>query len=140
MAAVPAFRRPRLPLRKRRVCLARHVRLGLDACAVAQGKLRARVRDPLLARAPAGHEDHAWTVARADEDVLRLRRAVDEVPRAKPPLLALDQQHALACDDDEVLLVRLTVIEAARLSRLQHAERESNLPEGRRAFAFEGAG
>jgi RNA polymerase sigma factor (sigma-70 family) len=35
---------------------------------------------------------------------------------------------------------RLTVIEGARLSRLQHAERESNLPEKRRAFAFEGAG
>jgi len=81
---------------------------------VAKGKLRAWIRDPLLARAPAGHEDQTWTVTRTDEDVLRLRWAVDEVPRAKPSLLFLDQQQALARQNEEVLLVRLTVVEGAR--------------------------
>ena len=38
------------------------------------------------------------------QDVLRLRRTVDEVPPAKPSLLALDQEHALAREDEEVLL------------------------------------
>jgi hypothetical protein len=45
----------------------------------------------------------AGAVARADDDVLRFRRAVDEVPRAKPSLLTLDQQQALSCQDEEVL-------------------------------------
>src|SRR5205085_3915905 len=90
--AVPALRRPRLPLREGRVGLTRHARLLLDACAVAEGELRTRVGDPFLAGAPAGHEDHAGALARAHEDVLRLRRAVDEVPGVKPPLLALDQE------------------------------------------------
>jgi hypothetical protein len=74
------------------------------------------------------------------KNVLGLRRAVDEVPRAKPSLVALDQQQALAGQDEEVLLARLTVIEGARLSRLHHAERVSDLSERRCAFAFEGAG
>jgi hypothetical protein len=65
---------------------------------------------------------------------------VDEVPRDKPSLLALDQQQALARQDEEVLLVRLPVVEGARFPRLQHAEREPNLPERRRPFAFERAG
>jgi len=47
---------------------------------------------------------------------------------------------ALARQNQAVLLVRLTVGERARLYGLQHAERESHLPERRRPFALERAG
>ena len=90
---------------------------------------RPRLR-PALSR--TCHEDHARARPRADEAVLRLRRAVDEVPRLQRPLLALDQQHALPSEDEEVLLVRLAVIPPAGLSRLEHGQREADVAGRRR--------
>jgi hypothetical protein len=55
------------------------------------------------------------------------------------PLLALDQQQALAREDEEVLLIRLAVVEPARHARLKDAERVADLAERRRAVAFERA-
>ena len=72
--------------------------------------LGARIDDARLLRPPlprARHEDHAGAVSRADEYVLGVRRAVDEVPRPERSLLALDQEQALAGEDEEVLLIRL---------------------------------
>ena len=66
----------------------------------------------------ADHDDRARAVAGADEDVLRHRRAVDEIPRLQAPFLALDHEHALAGDDEEVLLRPLAVVHAGRLARL----------------------
>jgi hypothetical protein len=54
---------------------------------------------------------------------------VDEVPAAQLPLFALDQQHALAGEDEEVLLVRLPVVAAAGLSGCEHGDREPELGE-----------
>ena len=45
------------------------------------------------------------------------------------PLLALDQQHALAGEDEEVLLVGLAVVHAARLAGLEHGDRVADLRE-----------
>jgi hypothetical protein len=42
----------------------------------------------------------------------------------------LDQEQARAGEDEEVLLVRLVVVSAARLTGLQHGDRESKLWEG----------
>jgi hypothetical protein len=53
-----------------------------------------------------------------------------EVPRLERPLLALDQQQAIAREDEEVLLVGLTVIPPARLSRLEHGQDEADVGEG----------
>ncbi len=60
----------------------------------------------------ADHDDRAGPVTCADERVLRPRRAVDEVPLLQAPLLALDHEHALARDHEEVLLAALAVVDA----------------------------
>lgn len=52
------------------------------------------------------------------------RRAVDEVPGAKGPLLAVDQQQALACEDEEALLARL------RVKGVSRSLEEASAPEG----------
>jgi hypothetical protein len=40
---------------------------------------------------------------------------VQEVPGTEGTLLALDEQEALAAENDEVLLIRLGVVQPARL-------------------------
>ena len=56
------------------------------------------------------------------------------------PLLPLDQQQALAREREEVLLLRLPVVEAVRLTRLEHAQLDSELREpGLRPGPFERA-
>src|SRR5207249_4862656 len=89
--------------------------------------------DDALLRPPlprARHEDRARAVARADEPVLGVRRTVHEVPAFQVSLLALDQEQALAGKHEEVLLVRLAVVPASRLSRLQHSDREAEVRKG----------
>src|SRR5919106_5884948 len=62
---------------------------------------------------------------RADEGVRSARRAVRVVPSPERPLLALDEQDALAHEDEEVLLlIRLVVVQAGRLCRRDDAECE----------------
>src|SRR5207244_5048212 len=125
---VPALRRARLPLRERRVGLSRLGGLRFDAGAVLQGEIRPHVHGALL-DAGAGHEDHARPVAGADEGVLRVRRAMDEVPGLQRALLAFDQRDALAGKDEAVLLVRLAVVPAALLARQQDGARVADLRE-----------
>src|SRR6478672_3847447 len=125
----PAGRRTVLPLRERGVCLTRFGRFGLDACAVLQRNLVAHVDRVAWVGSSARHEDHARTLAGSDEDVLRPGRAVDEVPRLQAPLLALDEEETLALEDEEVLLVRLAVVHATRLTGLQDGERVADLLE-----------
>src|SRR4051794_22620585 len=68
----------------------------------------------------AGLEDHARVAPGADEPVLGVRRAVHEVPGLQPPLLAFDEEDALAGEDEEVLLVGLAMVTAARLPGPDH--------------------
>src|SRR5581483_7460519 len=133
-------RLPGLPLRERRVGLCRGHRLGLDAGSALERELRARIDDLQLAAPRAGHEDHAPPVPGTDERVLRPRRAVHEIPRAERPLLALDQEQALAGEDEEVLLTRLAVVARGRLARLEHADRVPELRERDRAALEDAAG
>ena len=67
--------------------------------------------------AQAGHEDRARLVPGADEDVVRPGRAVEEVPRLQAPLLVLDDEDALAREDEEVFLDVLRVVLPVRLAR-----------------------
>src|SRR4051794_21806292 len=124
-------RAPGLPLRERCVRLPGVGRLGLDARAVAQRDLRARVEDLLLDEARAGHEDQARAVAGADDDVVGPGRAVEEIPGLERPLLALDDRERLAGEHEEVLLVRLVVVHATALAGLENGERVAELSEGR---------
>src|SRR5262245_19060053 len=134
----PAFGRAGLPLRQPGVRLRRRRRLRLDAGAVAQRELGARVDDLPPFPGP-DHEDHARAVAGADERVLRVRRAVDEVPRPESALFALDQQDAFNGADEGALLVERAVIPAARLSRPKHGNGEAEVRE-RHVVALEDAG
>ena len=98
---------------------------------MAEGQLGAHV-DGAPVRPPlsrARHEDHTRTIPGPDEAVLGVRRAVHEVPRLERPLLALDQEQALAREDEKVLLVRLTVIPPARLSGLEYRQGEADVGE-----------
>src|SRR5262249_2077277 len=79
--------------------------------------------------ARADHEDHARFVPGADEDVLRPGRRVEEVPLAKPPFLAFDEQRAFARQHEEVLLLRLGVVAAVRLARGQNVDADAELLE-----------
>ena len=54
---------------------------------------------------------------------------MDEVPRLERPLLALDQQQALALEDEEVLLLVLAVVHARRLAGLKDADVDPELRE-----------
>ena len=79
--------------------------------------------------ASADRDDHAPTVAGADDDVLGVRRAVEVVPLSKRPLGALDDQQGLAGHDQEALLVGLPVIHADRLARRKHEQIDPELRE-----------
>ena len=61
-------------------------------------------------------------------------RRVEEVPGSKASLLALDEQPALASENEERLLIRLGVIEAA-LARLEHGHVDPELREFHRRVA-----
>src|SRR5919197_597337 len=124
---VPARRRPGSPLREGRIGLARLRRLDLHARSVAQRRLRPRVHGGAPVRAGAGHEDHARALARADEDVLGARRAVDEVPRTQAPLLPLDDEQALARQDEEGPLVALALVEPVGLAGVKDVDRIAHL-------------
>src|SRR3954453_6760004 len=59
------------------------------------------------------HQDHAQLGASSHDCALRPGRRVKEVPGAETPLLALDEQSALTRHDEERLLIRLGVVDAA---------------------------
>src|SRR6476661_6550196 len=54
---------------------------------------------------------------------------MEEVPRAQRSLLALDEQGALAGQDEEVLLLVLGVVAAVRLAGWKHVDADSELLE-----------
>src|SRR3954469_16709846 len=62
--------------------------------------------------------------------MIRLRRAVEEVPRGQPALLALDDQEALAREDEEAFLAALAVVQRQGLSGPEHIDVD---PEPREA-------
>ena len=68
------------------------------------------------------------------ERVLRPGRRVEEVPGSKASLLALDEQPALASENEERLLIRLGVIDAA-LARLEDGHVDPELREFHRRVA-----
>src|SRR6476619_7034684 len=112
-------------------------RLALDAGAVAQRRLVHRVGAPLrpcraVARADA--KEHARPVSGADDHVLRPAGAVDEVPGTQRPLLALDHEHRLAAQHEEVLLVSLPVVHRHRLAGAEDGEIDPELLEVERAL------
>jgi hypothetical protein len=64
-------------------------RLLLHAGAVLQRNVGDGI-DDVPPGARTDREDHAWSLARADEDMVRPPRAVDEVPGLQRPLLIFD--------------------------------------------------
>src|SRR5215217_6234085 len=115
------------------VGLARVARLLGRRRAVLLRQLGHGVVQRLLRPAGADHEDRAGPVARADADVARPGREVDEVPGLQAPLLLLDEQQALAGEHEEVLLHALGVVEAVHLSGVKDVDADPvllKLPPG----------
>ena len=54
---------------------------------------------------------------------------MDEIPGTQQPLLAFDQQQALAAENEEVFLRTFAVVQAVRLTRLQHVQVDPELLE-----------
>src|SRR5207247_2298982 len=123
------------PRSLRTLCLAALVRdgrgvgLGLDPRAVAPGEVGDGIDDRIVRIPGTDHQDRARAGAGSDEDMARVRWTVHEVPCPQRPLLLLDEQEALAVEDEEVLLRRLGVVEAVRLARLEHADVHPDLLE-----------
>src|SRR4051812_4267427 len=128
--AVPVRRSPDPRRLEADVRLVRIRRLLRGARAVLRRELGHRVDDVPVLGPPTDHEEHARPVAGADEDVLGPGRAVEEVPRPQDALLPLDQQAALARKNEEVLLLRLAVVEAVRLAGLEHVQPDTELRKG----------
>ena len=64
-----------------------------------------------IVAAIARGEDHARPCRPSRRSVCGHRRAMHEVPRPQVPFLVFDDEHALAHQDQEVLLHRLGVVE-----------------------------
>ena len=96
-----------------------------------RGDLRDRIDDPAADAATAGTDRHddRRLLARGDDDVRRASRAVDEVPGDEPALLLLDDQRALAGDDEEAFLRVLAVVHAEGLARLENVDVDPELWE-----------
>src|SRR5215210_872592 len=97
---------------RRRIDLLRIRCLLLHARAVARRELRHRIPD-VRAYVCANHQDYAWRVAGSHEGVLRPGGRMEEVPGSEEPLLALNEQPALTGQNEEGLLIRLGVVDAA---------------------------
>src|SRR5919106_6168814 len=100
----PLFRKPpllirgQLGLRSPGIRLPSVGRLLADAGTVAESRLVHRVRPPVLAPlvlARADGQDDTGPFPRTDDDVLRPRWAVEEVPATERPLLALHDEKRL---------------------------------------------
>jgi dihydrofolate reductase len=87
----------------------------------------------ILARTDCEHD--AESASGTDEDVVRIRRAVDEIPLAKRTLFTLDDQKSLARNHEEVLLVGLPVVHRHGLAGPQDEEVEAEL--GKLGLALE---
>src|SRR4051794_23580812 len=59
--------------------------------------------------------------------MLCLGRAMHEVPCAQRSLLAFDDQHCIACNDEQVLLIGLPVVHGHRLPRAQNERIDTKL-------------
>src|SRR5438874_2721426 len=79
------------------------------------------------------------TFACTDDDVLRPRRAVDEIPGHERPLLTLHHEDALASQDEEVLLAGLLVVHRHRHSGRYDVQVDSKVLEPPLALALEAA-
>jgi len=95
-------------------------------------------RKPDFPRVPTARTS-GRLVSRSDDDVLGPRRAVEEVPGLKRTLLALDDQQALALQDEEGFFPLFGVVHRHRLAGQEPVEVDAELREVRFAPALEGA-
>src|SRR5436190_24370160 len=80
------------------------------------------------------HQDDGRPITASDERVLRPGWTVEEVPGSEQSLLAVDEQLALTRQNEERLLVRLGVIDAA-LTLLEDGDVDPELWELDRRLA-----
>jgi hypothetical protein len=91
-----------------------------------------------VVRASTYGDHEAGTASCPDDHVLRVRRAMHEVPRAQVPLLAFDDENCFPRDDEEVLLIGLLVVQGHRFARPEHERIDAELVELAPAFEIVG--
>src|SRR5512142_2752438 len=116
-------------MRESRVRFPRFRRRLLDTDAMSKRDRIDEVLDSSPASAPAERDHQRGAVTGSDDDVRRPAGTVNEVPRPQGNLLILDEEKALAGEDEEALLVPLPVIEAHRLAGQEPVEIDPDLAE-----------
>lgn len=118
-----------LTLRSRAVGIRR---LVLDADPMSERDLVNGIATPAGSRlmlSRAHGKDGARCLSGSDDDVLRPRGAMHEVPPAQRALLPLDDQKRLAREHEEVFLVGLPVVHPHPLAPAEHEEVDPELIE-----------
>ena len=102
------------------------------------GPRRPPCRHPSSARSTRpGRRPHSTTrgaAAGRHDHVLGAGRAVHEIPPSQRPLLALDHEHSLTREHQEILLVSLPVVHRHRLAGSQRLDVDPDLREVRVAL------
>ena len=94
------------------------------------GNLRNGIDDALPSESPGpDRDDDRRFLAGSDNDMLGLRRAVEEVPRLQFALFTLDDQDAGSSQDEECLLCVFPVISRQGLTGLEDVDVDAELPE-----------
>src|SRR3954447_11330284 len=117
--------RPREP----RVRLFRVRSRLLHAGRMLQRRLVARVEDHVGTNPVPDGQHEREPFPGADDRVRRVGRTVEVVPLLQRHLLALDDQQALAAEDEKTLLVRLLVVHRHRLAGLQRRQVDAEFRE-----------
>src|SRR5207302_2550357 len=104
-------------------------RLLVDTGAVPERRRFDEVGEPPPPAARADREHDRRPVSCTDDHVRRPAGTVEEVPRFERPLLALDEEQALARQHQEPFLVVLAVIQPERLAGLEDVQVDAELLE-----------
>ena len=99
------------------------------AAAVGARQRPDRIAKALPPPAPADCRDDGPASPGTHDHVVRAARTVDEVPGPQRPFLPLDEQQALARENEEILLHVLPVVQAVRLAGLEHPDVDPELLE-----------
>src|SRR3954465_10757254 len=123
----PAVRTAEIPFAQAGVRLVGLGRLARDARAVARRELGDRIPKDLRIVPRADRQHRGRRFSGGHEHVLGPGRRVEEVPRTQPPLLAVDDQDALAGEHEEPFLRVLFVVVTQHLAGLQDAHADAEL-------------
>src|SRR6478736_7663948 len=98
--------------------------LARNACSVTRGGFAYGVDETAgdAASACADRQDDRGLLRRRHDDVLSVRRAIEEIPRGQSPLFSFNDQSAFAGTGEECFLCLLAVVHPNPLTWFEHAD------------------